>query len=282
LTNGGALVAQPTIYTFKSALDAGGVTIPNSPISFSFSNPSTSQSWANGYFNVSVVGNGTSDQIAAFTQMRGNGSGQATGYKGYATSDSSSHVGGMVGVQGYVGNGGSTGATYGIAFDGIVATVGGNLISKDKLMAVRANSNVLIRGGSIWVVSSSTVETPKDFSGNTGHLITSGVGQLYVQGKTEFDDEVFFDANESSSFTAVTGTYTAGSRTIILANGTFSVFLPAVSGISGRKYTIKNTGVGTITVDGNASETIDGNATQTLTANTVTRLICDGTTWWVI
>ena len=57
-----------------------------------------------------------------------------------------------------------------------------------------------------------------------------------------------------------TSTYTATSSdfTINCTSGSFTINLPTAVGITGRIYVIKNTGVGTITVDGNGSETIDG------------------------
>jgi collagen type VII alpha len=60
---------------------------------------------------------------------------------------------------------------------------------------------------------------------------------------------------------------------------TFTVTLPAASGITGRQYIFKNTGAGTITVDGNASETIDGSTTATVAAGDKLTIVSNGTNW---
>lgn len=66
-------------------------------------------------------------------------------------------------------------------------------------------------------------------------------------------------------------------------SGTFTVTLPASSGRTGRIFVIKNSGTGTITVDGNAAETIDGAATYSLSVQYATiQLMSDGTNWKII
>jgi len=66
-------------------------------------------------------------------------------------------------------------------------------------------------------------------------------------------------------------------------NETFTVTLPASSGITGRTYHIKNVGTGTITVDGNASETIDGATTAVISAQFASiMIVCDGSNWHII
>ncbi len=59
-------------------------------------------------------------------------------------------------------------------------------------------------------------------------------------------------------------TATASDHTIDCTANTFTVTLPAAAGCTGRIYNIKNSGTGTITVDGNASELIDGSLTITI------------------
>lgn len=77
-------------------------------------------------------------------------------------------------------------------------------------------------------------------------------------------------------------TYTAAIGEFVVANGTFTVNLPAASGNSGKTIDVKNIGSGTITVDGNASETIDGATTFALTVQyQEVTVICDGSNWYV-
>lgn len=86
-------------------------------------------------------------------------------------------------------------------------------------------------------------------------------------------------------YVAKTSTYTATTNdyTIDCTSGTFTVNLPAVSGLTGRIYVIKNSGTGVITADGNASETIDGATTYTLnTQYQSITLQCTGAAWIVV
>lgn len=67
--------------------------------------------------------------------------------------------------------------------------------------------------------------------------------------------------------------------------GAFTVNLPAAASNAGVALTIIKTdsSVNAITVDGNASETIDGLTTRTLnTQYESIRIICDGTTWYIL
>ena len=68
-------------------------------------------------------------------------------------------------------------------------------------------------------------------------------------------------------YLAVTATYAMEltDKLIDATSGTFTITAPAAADIpSGRVYTIKNSGTGTITVDANGSETIDGSANVSL------------------
>ena len=92
----------------------------------------------------------------------------------------------------------------------------------------------------------------------------------------------------ASGVVSKTANYTLTSAdSYILADatsGSITITLPAVSGISGRIYTIKRTdsSANTVTIDGNASETIDDQTTQTLSQYDTIKIICDGTEWWII
>ncbi len=90
----------------------------------------------------------------------------------------------------------------------------------------------------------------------------------------------------SAAIVSKTGAYTATSsdHTILCGAGneTFTVTLPAASGVSGIIYNIKNLGTGTITVDGNASETIDGSTAVISTQFASITIHCDGSNWHII
>jgi hypothetical protein len=87
------------------------------------------------------------------------------------------------------------------------------------------------------------------------------------------------------AYVTKTGAYTATNDDYVIdcTSGTFTVTLPASSGRTGRILIIKNSGAGTITVDGNASETIDGAATYSLAVQYATvQIMSDGTNWKII
>jgi hypothetical protein len=69
---------------------------------------------------------------------------------------------------------------------------------------------------------------------------------------------------------------------IILANGTFTETLPSAASAVNRRYTVKNTGTGTITI-APASGTIDGAANVTLTVQYSSfDFVSDGTSWYTV
>lgn len=67
------------------------------------------------------------------------------------------------------------------------------------------------------------------------------------------------------------------------SSGTFAVTLPTAGSIQGRIYTVKNNGVGTITVNTTAAQTIDGAATVSLSTQfSKVTVISNGSNWEVI
>lgn len=67
----------------------------------------------------------------------------------------------------------------------------------------------------------------------------------------------------------------------IAATGTIAVTLPAALGASGTQ-TLKNVGVGTVTLTAAGSDLIDGAATQALTANQSLTYYSDGAAWRIL
>ena len=53
-------------------------------------------------------------------------------------------------------------------------------------------------------------------------------------------------------------------------------------GVTGTEYSIKNTGDGTVTVDGYGTETIDDELTQSVSTLNCPKITFDGTEWWII
>ena len=66
------------------------------------------------------------------------------------------------------------------------------------------------------------------------------------------------------------------------ATGTYTVNLPTAVGIKSKIYVIKNSGVGTITVDADGTETIEGSLTLTVLTTEAYTMQSDGANWIVI
>ena len=65
--------------------------------------------------------------------------------------------------------------------------------------------------------------------------------------------------------------------------GTFTVNSPDALLNVGRILIIKNSGPGTITVDGSGTQTIDGAATYSLSTQWATvQIMCDGNNWKIL
>jgi hypothetical protein len=128
------------------------------------------------------------------------------------------------------------------------------------------------------------IATQYIFSGASGGKITvntasdNGVDELQVNGSIS-------GIGMKQAYVAKTGAYTATNDDYVIdcTSGTFTVTLPASSGRTGRILIIKNSGAGTITVDGDSSETIDGAATYSLSVQYATvQIMSDGTNWKII
>jgi hypothetical protein len=113
---------------------------------------------------------------------------------------------------------------------------------------------------------------------NVNGVADNGVDKINVTGPIK-------GTGFRQAYVTKTGAYTATNDDYVIdcTSGTFTVTLPASSGRTGRILIIKNSGAGTITVDGNASETIDGAATYSLAVQYATiQIISDGTNWKII
>jgi hypothetical protein len=81
----------------------------------------------------------------------------------------------------------------------------------------------------------------------------------------KFSDRLQTDGGIIGKITAVTDTYTilVSDETVVCNKATnFTVTLPAAT--VGQKFSIKNIGLGMVTVDANSTDKIDGNLTQTI------------------
>jgi hypothetical protein len=159
-------------------------------------------------------------------------------------------------------------------------------IGQDTRASAAGNSNEMVFGhtaigqGSNTVTLGNSSITKTFLRGNTMVNTTTdnGVDELQVNGSIS-------GIGFKQAYVTKTGAYTATNDDYVIdcTSGTFTVTLPASSGRTGRILIIKNSGAGTITVDGNASETIDGAATYSLAVQYATiQIISDGTNWKII
>lgn len=86
------------------------------------------------------------------------------------------------------------------------------------------------------------------------------------------------------SYVAKTANYTAGiaDYQIECTSGTFTVTLPTAVGITGKSYSVKNSGTGNITLATTSSQTIDGSLTQLIIGGENFLVMSNGANWIVI
>lgn len=87
-----------------------------------------------------------------------------------------------------------------------------------------------------------------------------------------------------TNYTQKTGAYTVvlTDYTVECTSNTFTVTLPTAVGNTGKVFVVKNTGAGTITLDGDGAETIDGSTTQTLNQWDSAKVQSNGSNWILI
>jgi hypothetical protein len=159
-------------------------------------------------------------------------------------------------------------------------------IGEDTRASGAGNTNEMVFGhtaigqGSNTVTLGNSSITKTFLRGNTMVNTTTdnGVDELQVNGSIS-------GIGFKQAYVTKTGAYTATNDDYVIdcTSGTFTVTLPPSSGRTGRILIIKNSGAGTITVDGNGAETIDGAATYSLAVQYATiQIMSDGTDWKII
>jgi hypothetical protein len=87
------------------------------------------------------------------------------------------------------------------------------------------------------------------------------------------------------AYVAATGTYAIKTtdEMVDCTSGTFTATLPTAVSVSGKTYTVKNSGTGTITVATTSAQTIDGASTQPLvTQYSAITMVSDGANWKIV
>jgi len=116
------------------------------------------------------------------------------------------------------------------------------------------------------------------YIGAVGKMSITTLNNIQIADKISFTKEIVFP------FNSVSATYTILStdKVIDCTANTFTVTLPSSIGLRGQQFTIKNSGLGVITLDGNGTETIDGALTLTLATKVCYTVASDGANWIIL
>lgn len=113
--------------------------------------------------------------------------------------------------------------------------------------------------------------------------ITAGNGIAVTNGNGVAGNPTIAVDGTVQAIATKTGAYTATETDeVLLCNGTFTLTLPAAASNTRRRYSVRNTGAGTVTIDPNAAELINGAVTLALTGGQFVTIVCDGSAWFTI
>lgn len=199
---------------------------------------------------------GSSGQRLTIAKANANSQATAIGVLGVATEDIGTNSEGFVTVEGLVRNISTSGIAEGTPIYLSASTSGAFTSTKPSLPNYQILIGYVIRGN---------------------HPST---GSVFVK----VDNQTKVSVGTQYVYSAKTADYTITSTDDIIdcTTGSFTVTLPTAVGISGRAYTIRNSGAGTITLATTSSQTIDGSAPSTLSASSKITVASTGTNWITI
>ena len=121
-----------------------------------------------------------------------------------------------------------------------------------------------------------------------GQIVFAGVSGISLSQSTNASNEMTLSlvgngGAPTIAYVSKSAFYTAAATDYVInATAALTVTLPTAVGIKGKTYTVKNTSLGTVTVQGTGGQTIDTAASVALAPNVTLRLISDGANWLVI
>lgn len=120
---------------------------------------------------------------------------------------------------------------------------------------------------------------------NYGIIVPSGGGSVGIGNSAPTSTLDITGGSIAFNYVAKTANYTlTGTDNVVDAtSGTFTLTLPTAVGVTGRVYTIKNSGTGVVTIATTSSQTIDGVTTKTVNVQySGYKLISDGSNYKII
>lgn len=117
--------------------------------------------------------------------------------------------------------------------------------------------------------------------------IINGTEELPINGEEKITVQQIIDkasVSGDNAYTVKIANYTLTSEdsTVECLSNSFTISLPTAVGIQGKKYDIKNSGNGTITIDAFGTETIDDELTQSLTMYDSITVMSNSANWIII
>jgi hypothetical protein len=159
-----------------------------------------------------------------------------------------------------------------------VAPSGDNFANAD--LVFDANRTHDLNGYSVFMSTDAGAFTESSFEMSTTNAnLLFGTGGVLVT-----SEGTYIKKGVQYSVASANANYNLGVDNHILncTANTFTVTLPTAVGRVGKEYTIKNSGSGVITLEGDGTETIDGALNQTLNQYDSITVVSDGTNWIII
>jgi hypothetical protein len=121
-----------------------------------------------------------------------------------------------------------------------------------------------------------------------GQIVFAGLSGISLSQSTNASNEmtvsfVGFGGAPTLAYISKSAAYTAAAvDNVINVTAAATITLPTASGITGKVYSVKNSGLGSVTVTPTGGETIDGAPSVALAPLSTLSVVSDGTNWIII
>lgn len=150
------------------------------------------------------------------------------------------------------------------------------------IVGLQANTLCMVKNA--MPANTVTIMTGFSFTNPVPLTLNPGDYAVVVADAVGAIDVVSVSSTGLRSFVQTAGAYamTTANYYLECTAGTFTVTLPTAFGFTSKEYVIKNSGVGTITVDPDGVETIDGALTVDLFPGDSITIVSNGSNWIII